>query len=199
MLEPRQEDVSGRKQSIALSARYPRVAVVLGVPPQWHVPLMLCRSLSTISALWWACQTCISLYRVVIQKDHLHESARLSRLSGSATSQLTWAIAVAQIGLSFLWVSKAAHYLKTKEPQRRLANYNTRQAQQLTSPISLLPRSCRDGFFITRLSPSWFASAACRSSYHSGVCKSFGCRRQRSRICSSSAGVCWRGSSFPLL
>ena len=199
MLETRQEDAAQRKQSIALSARYPRVAVVLGVPPRWHIPLMLCRSLSTISALWWACQMCISLYRVFIQQYGLHEGARLNRFWKSAPSQGNWAIAVAQIGLSFLWVSKAAHRVETKKPPRRPANYNDRQQQQLTLPISSLPPLCRDGFFITRLSPSWFASAACQFSYHLGVCRSFGCRRQRSQNSSSSAGVYWRGSSFPLL
>ncbi|KIV97513.1 hypothetical protein PV10_01260 [Exophiala mesophila] len=136
MLDTRQEDAAERKQSIALSARYPRVAVALGVPPRWHIPLMLCRSLSTISALWWACQMCISLYRVFIQKHGLHEGARRNRFSNSAPSQVNWAIAVAQIGLSFLWAGAAAylaHLFASSLMSRWLLHY---------SPFAVLVRLC---------------------------------------------------------
>lgn len=35
------------------SANVP-LAVLLGVPQKWHIPLLLCRALSTIPAVWWA-------------------------------------------------------------------------------------------------------------------------------------------------
>jgi hypothetical protein len=98
----RVEHGDNSRSSIARSARYPRVAVALGVQKQWHVPLLLCRALSTVSVAWWACQTCFSIYRL------LHEDL-LTRASHHAPSGLLenetfWRIAVAQVGLSFVWV-----------------------------------------------------------------------------------------------
>lgn len=34
-------------------ARHPQFAVLLGLDKRWHLPLLLCRALSTVPALWW--------------------------------------------------------------------------------------------------------------------------------------------------
>ncbi|KAJ5469551.1 hypothetical protein N7539_009169, partial [Penicillium diatomitis] len=35
------------------SPLHPRVAVILGVDRRWHIPLLVCRALSTLPAAWW--------------------------------------------------------------------------------------------------------------------------------------------------
>ena len=37
----------------AVAAIHPDVAGILGVPTRWHIPLQICRSLSTLPPLWW--------------------------------------------------------------------------------------------------------------------------------------------------
>lgn len=103
-MEGRQGNDDMTIQSVARSARYPRVAVILGVPSKWHIPLLLCRSLSTISAIWWVCQTLLSIYRIAY---HPQTDLRLkdSYFDHDIISNRTFKrVAVAQVCLSFLWV-----------------------------------------------------------------------------------------------
>ena len=94
-----------RKPSVAISARYPRVAVVLGVQPRWHIPLLLCRALSTISAAWWACQACFSIYQIVHQTEtSVAQYASSNGVHDLLENQTFRRIAIAQVCLSFLWV-----------------------------------------------------------------------------------------------
>lgn len=91
---------------MAISARYPRVAVVLGVQPQWHLPLLLCRALSTVSAAWWACQTLVSIYRVRYGTLPMgNDRPDYAPEAHLPTSRMITRMATAQIALSFLWVS----------------------------------------------------------------------------------------------
>lgn len=100
-------------EKIAKSARYPRVAVLLGVNQHYHVPLLICRSLSTIFALIWAAQACLSIYRSVEVK------ATPFRELSTAQDVLTKRLHVTQVVLSFLWASFPAAVngrLATKPP-----------------------------------------------------------------------------------
>ncbi|KAH0833735.1 hypothetical protein FOPE_03273 [Fonsecaea pedrosoi] len=145
--------------SVAMSARYPRVAVLLGVQPRWHVPLLLCRALSTVSAAWWACQTCYSIYRLISVYDTTGATAApsISTLSaggsggtnvgvgGSAgpgpgglllENRIFRRMAVAQVCLSFLWAGAAAylaHMFASSLMSRWLLHY---------SPLAVLVRLC---------------------------------------------------------
>lgn len=104
-LEGRQNNDSVGNLSISRSARYPRVAVILGVPRQWHIPLLLCRSLSTVSALWWACQTLISIANVIYHPVQESEHHKCHSSGHEIVSYWMFRrLAVAQITLSFLWV-----------------------------------------------------------------------------------------------
>ncbi|OQV10026.1 hypothetical protein CLAIMM_14081 [Cladophialophora immunda] len=143
-----------------MSARYPRVAVLLGVQPRWHVPLLLCRALSTVSAAWWACQTCFSIYQLISDYDAARDgtsSLFLSSAKGgggrgrigvtggadagnSGCSLLEHRIfrrmAVAQVCLSFLWAGAAAylaHMFASSLMARWLLHY---------SPLAVLVRLC---------------------------------------------------------
>lgn len=105
VLEARQNHDGAGNLSVSRSARYPRVAVILGVPRQWHIPLLLCRSLSTVSALWWACQTLISIYNVIylpVQAAEYHECHSVDH--EIASHWIPRRLVIAQISLSFLWV-----------------------------------------------------------------------------------------------
>lgn len=95
------------------------------------VPLLLCRGLSTVSAAWWACQTCFSIYQLVngsnpIRSVESHGGGKdeswgwnawldarghtqcLSSGSPGPRDLLANGtferLAVAQVGLSFVWV-----------------------------------------------------------------------------------------------
>jgi len=97
-------DASGNTQRrrhsttvIARSARYPRVAVFLGVNKKWHVPLLLCRMLSTVSAIWWASNSLFRLYGFFANGS--------VKCPVEGKEGLTHCLAVTQIGLAFIWVS----------------------------------------------------------------------------------------------
>ncbi|OAL22679.1 hypothetical protein AYO20_11167 [Fonsecaea nubica] len=145
--------------SVAMSARYPRVAVLLGVQPRWHVPLLLCRALSTVSAAWWACQTCFSIYRLISVYGTTGATAASSTSllsaggsggtsvggGGSAgpgpggsllENRIFRRMAVAQVCLSFLWAGAAAylaHMFASSLMSRWLLHY---------SPLAVLVRLC---------------------------------------------------------
>ncbi|KIW93114.1 uncharacterized protein Z519_05719 [Cladophialophora bantiana CBS 173.52] len=142
-----------------MSARYPRVAVLLGVQPRWHVPLLLCRALSTVSAAWWACQTCFSIYRLVsdygtttgsttssLFKSSANDHEGIGVASGAGAGAGNSApllenpifkrMAVAQVCLSFLWAGAAAylaHMFASSLMARWLLHY---------SPLAVLVRLC---------------------------------------------------------
>lgn len=77
--------------TIAKSAKYPRVAVLLGVPKKWYIPLLLCRSLSTVFALWWAVTTTWNIGVVVRGWD-------------GGMGGVSFRLMVVQLGLAYLWV-----------------------------------------------------------------------------------------------
>lgn len=120
--QPGLEDT--RRASVARSARYPRVAVLLGVQPHWHLPLLLCRGLSTISAAWWAGQTCISIYNLVYGTTSPQNEDQVRNLDSELVNNRTFRrLAVAQICLSFLWVRRAStrfFVLPLKGPSRAI-------------------------------------------------------------------------------
>lgn len=80
--------------------------MVLGVQPQWHLPLLLCRALSTISASWWACHICVSIYRLVWRTNRRAFGFGSREEKGLWEYVILERIAIAQVALSFLWVSQ---------------------------------------------------------------------------------------------
>lgn len=93
--DPLDQSRSPRRSSIAKSARYPRVAVLLGVSHRWYIPLLLCRSLSITSAIWWAC---CAVYAICSLPNSKNDGDDRVDVFGTR-------VAIAQIVLSFLWVS----------------------------------------------------------------------------------------------
>ena len=48
---------------------HPRVAVVLGVNARWHVPLLICRALSTLPAAWWGLRCAFTFLGELLLRD----------------------------------------------------------------------------------------------------------------------------------
>ncbi|KAJ4584476.1 hypothetical protein HRR81_000282 [Exophiala dermatitidis] len=149
--QPRRPSENAAKAGVARSARYPRVAVVLGVRPRWHLPLLLCRALSLISAIWWACQTCYSIYQLVYKRASSTEQRLEVGDNGLLQSPSFKRIVIAQIALSFLWAGAAAylaHMFASSLMARWLLHY---------SPFAVLVRLC---------SLSILLSFACMQVFH---------------------------------
>ena len=47
----------------------PRVAVVLGVNARWHIPLLICRALSTAPAAWWGLRCAFTFLAELLFSD----------------------------------------------------------------------------------------------------------------------------------
>lgn len=98
-------NAGGRRSSIPLlkvpNPRHPRVAVLLGVDRRWNIPLMLCRALSTSSALWWAVVNGREIWRSrSLLAGGLEPFARKA-----SDVSLGKRLAMAQVVLAFGWVS----------------------------------------------------------------------------------------------
>jgi len=74
---------------------HPRVAVLLGVNARWHIPLLICRALSTAPAAWWGLRCAFTFLGELLLSDGLN-------LEGGA-----WAVEktfrVTEVFLAILW------------------------------------------------------------------------------------------------
>lgn len=88
-------------ETIVKSARYPRVAVLLGVNQQYHVPLLICRSSAVLFVFTWASQACLLISSLVSENGRKEPTI----------STLDYRLRIAQILLAFLWVCLAKETL----------------------------------------------------------------------------------------
>ncbi|RDW63850.1 hypothetical protein BP5796_10352 [Coleophoma crateriformis] len=51
------------------SVLHPRVAVLLGVDKRWHLPLLLCRAISTVPAAWWGLRCALTFMGELLLND----------------------------------------------------------------------------------------------------------------------------------
>ena len=79
------------------TALHPRVAVLLGVNARWHIPLLICRALSTGPAAWWGLRCAFTFL------------SDLLRSEGMGTQGIAWSVEkrfrVTEVFLAILWVS----------------------------------------------------------------------------------------------
>lgn len=77
-------------------ALHPRVAVLLGVNARWHIPLLICRALSTGPAAWWGLRCAFTFL------------AELLRSEDVGTQGVVWTVEkrfrVTEVFLAILWV-----------------------------------------------------------------------------------------------
>lgn len=78
-----------------MSGQHPRVAVFLGVNAHWHVPLLVCRALSTAPAVWWGLRCALTFLGELLWSNH-------------ATTHTAWntekRFRVTEVFLAILWV-----------------------------------------------------------------------------------------------
>ena len=77
---------------------HPRVAVLLGVNARWHIPLLMCRALSTAPAAWWGLRCAFTFLGELLRSDE-------TRAFGD-----TWTVEkrfrVTEVFLAILWVRR---------------------------------------------------------------------------------------------
>ncbi|KAF2834264.1 hypothetical protein M501DRAFT_944581, partial [Patellaria atrata CBS 101060] len=83
------------------SALRPRVAVLLGIDKKWHLPLLLCRGLSTIPPIWWGFQCTGFLVR------YRTRGAIIESSTGRFT--LKERLVLTEILLAILWCTASAY------------------------------------------------------------------------------------------
>ena len=82
--------------------------MALGVRKRWYIPLVLCRALSTSSAVAWAITTGLQLFYAAGNAGEYDiitgelTAGRAERFGGCVEH---YRLAVVQVGLSYLWVS----------------------------------------------------------------------------------------------
>ena len=85
------EAASNVPETIVKSARYPRVAVLLGVNHQYYIPLLVCRSSSVLFVFSWASQACLLIHNLGYQDE-------------PEVGILNYRLRIAQTVLAFIWV-----------------------------------------------------------------------------------------------
>lgn len=80
----------------ASSALHPRVAVLLGVNARWHVPLLICRALSTAPAAWWGLRCAFTFLGELLLSDGMG-------IPGEALT-VEKRFRVTEVFLAILWV-----------------------------------------------------------------------------------------------
>jgi hypothetical protein len=60
--------------SWSASQRHPRVAVLLGIDRRWHLPLIICRGLSTAPAAWWGLRCALTFLAELVVGDMMEGS-----------------------------------------------------------------------------------------------------------------------------
>lgn len=85
------------KDAATSNGLHPRVAVVLGINTRWHVPLLICRALSTAPAAWWGLRCAFTFLGELLLSDAM-----------SLESRETWTVEkrfrVTEVFLAILWV-----------------------------------------------------------------------------------------------
>ena len=85
------------KDTATSNGLHPRVAVVLGISTRWHVPLLICRALSTAPAAWWGLRCAFTFLGELLLSDAV-----------SLESRETWTVEkrfrVTEVFLAILWV-----------------------------------------------------------------------------------------------
>ncbi len=81
------------------SVLHPRVAVLLGVDKQWHVPLLICRGLSTAPAAWWGLRCALTFLGELVLAGELDAEGNTGKWSVERRFRVT------EVFLAVLWVS----------------------------------------------------------------------------------------------
>ncbi|KAN0072080.1 hypothetical protein V8E54_009809 [Elaphomyces granulatus] len=89
------------------STLHPRVAVILGVDRKWHVPLLVCRALSTLPAAWWGLRCAFTFLAELLRiRPGLWREGWVAAIVGSTIAE--WDVErrfrVTEVALAIMWV-----------------------------------------------------------------------------------------------
>lgn len=90
------------------SVLHPRVAVLLGVEKHWHLPLLLCRALSTAPAVWWGLRCALTFLGELLLVESIGAGHEGGGGGGGGGAQGRWSVEkrfrVTEVFLALLWV-----------------------------------------------------------------------------------------------
>lgn len=121
----------------SFDALHPRVAVLLGVKPKWHIPLLICRALSTAPAGWWGLRCALTFLGELLRSDG----------NGIGRQKHAWSVEqrfrVTEVFLAILWVILLGTLNDTCDEADEWTVYSVLQLRifHFSSPIV----SCHDG------------------------------------------------------
>ena len=96
----------------APSPLHPRVAVILGVDRRWHIPLLVCRALSTLPAAWWGLRCAFTFLAELLHiRPGMGREGWAAAIIGSVGQE--WDVErrfrVTEVALAIMWVCR--HHL----------------------------------------------------------------------------------------
>ncbi|EFX03134.1 hypothetical protein CMQ_3063 [Grosmannia clavigera kw1407] len=148
----------------------PRVAVVLGVPGRWHLPLFACRLLSVVPAIWWSLgiliRLLIQLHALLLAHGNFGSGGGGDGeppkpggqgVGGSHGLSLESRLKLTETALAMIWVSDV--WLLNYTPQATIVRLLAINALYgyLTSWVIYLAGSNRDSRLLL---PAWVSIAA---------------------------------------
>lgn len=89
------------------SKLHPRVAVILGVDRKWYLPLVVCRALSVVPALWWGLRCAFTFLAELLRiRPGMWREGWVAIIVGSAAAD--WDVErrfrVTEVALAIMWV-----------------------------------------------------------------------------------------------
>ena len=118
------------------SVSHPRIAVFLGVNARWHIPLLVCRALSTAPAAWWGLRCAFTFLGELLRSD------------GAAVLGGNWTVEkrfrVTEVFLAILWVRRtlARVIASSRETLMRLRKVWVPCANRACTSSALRPLTC---------------------------------------------------------
>lgn len=97
------------------SKLHPRVAVILGVDRKWYLPLVICRALSVVPALWWGLRCAFTFLAELLRiRPGMWREGWVAIIVGSASAD--WDVErrfrVTEVALAIMWVCISISLIK---------------------------------------------------------------------------------------
>ncbi|KAJ5594460.1 uncharacterized protein N7459_000668, partial [Penicillium hispanicum] len=95
------------------SPLHPRVAVILGVDRRWHIPLLICRALSTLPAAWWGLRCAFTFLAELLHiRPGMGREGWAAAIVGSVGQE--WDVErrfrVTEVALAIIWFTRLLNY-----------------------------------------------------------------------------------------
>jgi hypothetical protein len=105
--ETEEDTTTSTSTSSRPSKLHPRVAVILGVDRKWYLPLVVCRALSVVPALWWGLRCAFTFLAELLRiRPGMWREGWVAIIVGSAAAD--WDVErrfrVTEVALAIMWV-----------------------------------------------------------------------------------------------